>query len=128
VGDLVELRQGGRSGRWPGDGPSGPVVSVAGRQEGRRNGGEPGCIADVPVWMVLVKAGEGPLEGGDALDRLFEAVGAQAATLGASVAGGDEPSVLVSVEATDVAAAREAAAGSWVPRSNGSVAPAWRRR
>jgi hypothetical protein len=73
---------------------------------GRRSGGEPGCIADVPVWMVLVTAGDGPLEGGDALDRLAEAVAAQAGALEASVASGDEPSALVSVQAADVAAAR----------------------
>jgi hypothetical protein len=59
--------------------------------------------------MVLVKAGDGLLEGGDAVDQLDEAVAAQAATLEASVAAGAEASVLVSVEAKDVAAAREAA-------------------
>jgi hypothetical protein len=59
--------------------------------------------------MVLVKAGDGSLQGEDALDRLAEAVGAQPATLAASVAGGNEPTAFVSVEAEDVAAAREAA-------------------
>ena len=77
----------------------------------RRNCGEPGCIADVPVWMVLVTAGEGALEGWDALDPLYEAVRAQPAALEWTVSGGAEPSVLVSVEATDVAAAREVAQG-----------------
>jgi hypothetical protein len=77
----------------------------------RRNRGEPGCIAGVAVWIVLVKAGDGPLEGGDAVDQLGEAVAAQAATLEASVAAGAEPSVLVSVEASDVADAREVAQG-----------------
>jgi hypothetical protein len=82
------------------------------RREGRRNGAEPGCIAGVPVWMVLVTAGDGPLEGWDALDPLGEAVGAQPGTVEATVAGGDNPTVLVSVEATDVAAAREVAQGA----------------
>jgi hypothetical protein len=59
--------------------------------------------------MVLVSAGEGALEGWDALDPLYEAVRAQPAALEWTVSGGAEPSVLVSVEATDVAAAREAA-------------------
>jgi hypothetical protein len=63
----------------------------------------------VSVWVVLVTAGEGALEGWDALDPLLEAVEAQPATLGVSVAGGAEPSVFVSVEAEDVPAAREAA-------------------
>jgi hypothetical protein len=69
------------------------------------------ALRDVPVWMVLVVVGDGPLAGRDPVDRLGEAVSAQPGTLGASVAGGDEPSVLVSAEATDVAAAREAARG-----------------
>ncbi len=59
--------------------------------------------------MVLVKAGDGPLDDGAPLGRLVEAVGAHPATLGSSVASGDEPTAFVSVEATDVAAASEAA-------------------
>jgi hypothetical protein len=59
--------------------------------------------------MVAVTAGDGLLERWDAVDPLLDAVEAQPATLGASVAGGAEPSVLVSVDAMDVAAAREVA-------------------
>jgi hypothetical protein len=47
----------------------------------RRNRGEPGRIAGVADWMVLVEAGDGLLEGGDAVDQLGEAVAGQAATL-----------------------------------------------
>ena len=77
--------------------------------------------------MVLVEAGEGLLEP-DAVDRLGEAVSAQAATLEASVAGGAEPSVLVSVEARDVADAREVAQGVVGAGSSGSVGLAGRWR
>ena len=63
------------------------------------------------VWIVLVEAGDGAPGSGDAVDRLRDAVLAQAATLEASVAGGAEGSVLVSVEALYVAAAREVAQG-----------------
>jgi hypothetical protein len=59
----------------------------------------------VPVGWV--KAGDAPLEGGDPLHRLGEAVRAQAVTLEASVAGGAEHSVLVCVEGRDVADAGE---------------------
>jgi hypothetical protein len=62
--------------------------------------------------MVLVKAGDGPLAGGDAVDRLGGAVPTQAATLEASVAADTESSVLVSVGARDVADAREVAQGA----------------
>jgi hypothetical protein len=61
--------------------------------------------------MVLVEAGGRSRGSGDAVDRLGEAVPAQAATLEASVAEGAEPSVLVSVEVRDVADASEVAQG-----------------
>jgi hypothetical protein len=48
---------------------------------------------------------------GGTVDRVGEAVAAQAAALEVSVAGGAEGSVLVSVEALYVAAAREVAQG-----------------
>jgi hypothetical protein len=62
--------------------------------------------------MVLVEELGGPLESSDVVDRLLEAVEAQPGTLGASVAAGADPSVFLPVEATDVAAAREAAHGA----------------
>jgi hypothetical protein len=58
------------------------------------------------VWSVYVLAGPDPLDGHEALDRLGEAVAAQPAHLGFSVAGGAKPSVFVSVEAADVTEAR----------------------
>ena len=60
----------------------------------------------VPVWSVYVQAGDEPLRGSDLLDALVDAVQAEGETLGASVAGGDEPSVFVSVEAGTVEEAR----------------------
>jgi hypothetical protein len=75
--------------------------------------------------MVLVTAGEGALEGWDALDPLVEAVGAQPAALEWTVAGGAEPSVLVSVEATDVAAARGSRRRLSAPRSSASGRRRW---
>jgi hypothetical protein len=78
--------------------------------------------------MVLVRAGDGLLEGGEAVDQLGEAVAAQAATLEASVAEGAEPSVLVSVEALDVADAREVARGISAPGSIASVGAVGRWR
>jgi hypothetical protein len=69
------------------------------------------ALQGVAVWMVLVKAGDGLLEGGDAVDQLGEAVPAQAAALEASVAVGAAASVLVSAYALDVADAREVAHG-----------------
>lgn len=60
----------------------------------------------MPLWSVLVQAGEEPLRGWDVLDALVDAVEAQDEALGASVAGGDEPSVFVSVEAPTLEQAR----------------------
>jgi hypothetical protein len=103
-------------------------ASVALAQRLRRNRGEPGCIAGVAVWMVLVKAGDGPLEGGDAVDQLGEAVAAQAATLEASVAAGAEPSVVVSVEALDGRRPGRSRRGLSAPGSSRSVGPVGRWR
>jgi hypothetical protein len=63
----------------------------------------------MPVWSVFVRAGDEPLGGEDSLDALVEAVEAQDEALGASVAGGDKPSVFVSVEAVTSEDARAAA-------------------
>jgi hypothetical protein len=58
--------------------------------------------------MVLVAAGTARWKARTRSTGWPRPLGAQPATLAASVAGGDEPTAFVSVEATDVAAAREA--------------------
>jgi hypothetical protein len=61
------------------------------------------------VWSVFVLAGDEALGGVAALDRLAAAMEAQAAHFGFSVAGGAQPSVFLSIEASDVTEARHRA-------------------
>ena len=53
----------------------------------------------MPDWMVHVETGTPPLTGTDELDRLLDAVLEEQGTLAASLAGGENPSVLVTVAA-----------------------------
>jgi hypothetical protein len=61
------------------------------------------------VWSVFVLAGDDALGGVAALDQIAEAMEAQAAHLGFSVAGGAQPSVVLSIEASNVTEARRRA-------------------
>jgi hypothetical protein len=102
----------GRSGKrgapvWGGA----PIAHVCAQRPGR-NRGQPGCLAGVAVWMVLVRARDGPLEGGDLVDQLGEARGGTSGGARGVGGGQREPSVLVSVGAGDVAAARAVAQGA----------------
>jgi hypothetical protein len=62
----------------------------------------------VAVWSVFVLAGDEALDAA-AQDQLVEAMEAQAAQLGFSVASGPEPSVFLSIEAPSVTDARRRA-------------------
>src|SRR3954463_633881 len=61
------------------------------------------------IWSVFVLAGNEALGGFAVLDQLVEAMEAQAGQLGFSVAGGAQPSVFLSLEASNVTEARRQA-------------------